>query len=126
VPGLEHRQAAQPQAAERELDWTNGLDFEVAVVGDRIPDDVEWLFWVGCAASLDDRARRTTRAIASVLHAADVKFAVLGPRESCTGDPARRMGNEYLFQELLGRLVAEGHLVPQHPLTAKLTYHDQP
>jgi Fe-S oxidoreductase len=68
------------------------------VVGDRIPDDVEYLYWVGCAAALEDRARRTARAIAGLLHRAGVRFAVLGPRESCTGDPARRLGNEYLYQ----------------------------
>ncbi|MCW3020075.1 MAG: protein of unknown function cysteine-rich region domain protein [Solirubrobacterales bacterium] len=82
------------------LDWTSGLDFEIPVVTDTIPDDVEWLYWVGCAGSLDDRAKRATAATATVLHAAGVKFAVLGPRESCSGDPARRMGNEYLFQEM--------------------------
>ena len=86
--------------ADARLDWASGLDFDVPVVTGPIPGDVEWLYWVGCAGSLDDRARRTTQAIARVLHAAGVKFAVLGPRESCTGDPARRMGNEYLFQEM--------------------------
>ncbi len=80
------------------LDWTKSLDFEVPVVTDTIPDDVEYLFWVGCAGALDERARRTTQAIARLLHTAGVSFAVLGPKESCTGDPARRLGNEYLFQ----------------------------
>jgi Fe-S oxidoreductase len=80
------------------LAWTEGLEFEVPVVGDRIPDDVEYLYWVGCAAALEDRARKTARAIARLLHQAGVRFAVLGPRESCTGDPARRLGNEYLYQ----------------------------
>ena len=80
------------------LDWTKSLDFEVPVVTDTIPDDVEYLFWVGCAGALDERARRTTQAIARLLHTGRVSFAVLGPKESCTGDPARRLGNEYLFQ----------------------------
>jgi Fe-S oxidoreductase len=80
------------------LEWTKGLDFEVPVVSGTIPDDVEYLFWVGCAGALDERARRTTQAIAKLLHRAGVSFAVLGPKESCTGDPARRLGNEYLFQ----------------------------
>jgi Fe-S oxidoreductase len=84
--------------AGQRLAWTEGLDFEVPVVGDRIPDDVEYLYWVGCAAALEDRARRTARAVAGLLHRAGVRFAVLGPRESCTGDPARRLGNEYLYQ----------------------------
>ena len=56
------------------------------------------LFWVGCAGSFDDRAKRITKAIARILHAADVPFAVLGSEESCTGDPAKRAGNEFLFQ----------------------------
>jgi Fe-S oxidoreductase len=61
---------------------------------------VEYLFWVGCAGSLEDRARKTTRAIATLLHTAGVRFAVLGPAETCTGDPARRMGNEFVFSML--------------------------
>jgi Fe-S oxidoreductase len=61
---------------------------------------VEYLFWVGCAGALEDRARKTTKAIASLLHTAGVKFAVLGPAETCTGDPARRIGNEFVFSML--------------------------
>ncbi len=59
------------------------------VVDGTIEPDVEYLFWVGCAGALEDRARKTTKAIASLLHTAGVKFAVLGPAETCTGDPAR-------------------------------------
>jgi len=80
------------------LSWTQGLGFEVPVVTGKLPDDVEWLYWVGCAGALEDRAKRTTRSIATLLHRAGVSFAVLGPRESCSGDPARRLGNEYLYQ----------------------------
>jgi Fe-S oxidoreductase len=80
------------------LEWTESLGFEVPVVSGTIPDEVEYLFWVGCAGALDERARKTTQTIARLLHRAGVKFAVLGPNESCTGDPARRLGNEYLFQ----------------------------
>ena len=58
----------------------------------------EVLFWVGCAGSFDDRARKITKAFVRILNAAKVKFAVLGTEESCTGDPARRAGNEFLFQ----------------------------
>jgi Fe-S oxidoreductase len=58
----------------------------------------EYLYWVGCASSFDERARRTAESTAKLLQAAGVEFAILGPRESCTGDPARRMGNEYVFQ----------------------------
>ncbi|MDQ1694722.1 MAG: hypothetical protein QOJ03_75 [Frankiaceae bacterium] len=87
-------------SANSRLEWTEGVDFEIPVVTDHIPDDIEWLYWVGCAGALDDRARRSTQAIARVFNAAGVKFAVLGPQETCTGDPARRIGNEYLFQEM--------------------------
>jgi heterodisulfide reductase subunit D len=58
----------------------------------------EILFWVGCAGSFDDRARKITRAVAAILHEVGMKFAVLGTEESCTGDPAKRAGNEFLFQ----------------------------
>ena len=56
------------------------------------------LFWVGCAGSFDDRAKKITKAFVRILHKANVKFAVLGAEESCTGDPAKRAGNEFLFQ----------------------------
>ena len=58
----------------------------------------EILFWVGCAGSFDDRYKRVTRAFITILNAANIKFAVLGNEETCTGDPARRAGNEFLFQ----------------------------
>ena len=61
-------------------------------------ETAEVLFWLGCAGSFDDRAKRITKAIARILHAAEVPFAVLGAEESCTGDPAKRAGNEFLFQ----------------------------
>jgi Fe-S oxidoreductase len=83
----------------KRLDWTQSLDFEIPVVTDTIPDDIEYLYWVGCASALDERARKGAQATARMLRRAGVSFAVLGPKESCTGDPARRLGNEYLFQE---------------------------
>jgi len=85
------------------LDWTKDLGFEVPVVGDdadKVPDDVDYLFWVGCAGALEDRSKKTTQAVAELLHTAGVKFMVLGPGESCSGDPARRLGNEFVFQML--------------------------
>ncbi|GIJ62189.1 Fe-S oxidoreductase [Virgisporangium aurantiacum] len=156
------------------LEWMKDLPFTVRVLGDdgtdRIPEDVDYLLWVGCAGSLDDRAKRTTRTVAELLDTAGVSFMVLGGGETCTGDPARRMGQELLFQEkaqqnvatlneagvrrivvtcahcfnalaneypqlggnyevmhhtqLLARLVAEGRLVPAHPVDATVTYHD--
>jgi Fe-S oxidoreductase len=87
-------------SANARMEWTEGVGFDIPVVTDHIPDDIEWLYWVGCAGALDDRARRSTQAIARVFDAAGVKFAILGSQESCTGDPARRIGNEYLFQEM--------------------------
>ncbi len=83
----------------KRTEWTEALDFDIPVVTDVIPDDIEWLYWVGCAGALDERARKATQATARLLHQAGVSFAILGPRESCTGDPARRIGNEYLYQE---------------------------
>jgi Fe-S oxidoreductase len=81
-------------------DWTKGLDFEVRRVAGEIPDDVEYLFWVGCAGALEDRAKKVTKAVAELLHTAGVEFAILGTGETCTGDPARRIGNEFVFQML--------------------------
>ncbi len=83
----------------KRLEWAESLDFEIRVYeGDKIPDDVQYLYWVGCAGALDDTAKRTARAVATLLHEAGVEFMVLGEAESCTGDPARRMGHEFLFQ----------------------------
>ncbi len=84
------------------LAWTEGLSFNIRVIGpgQTIPDDVEYLYWVGCAGASDDRARHTTRAFAELLNLAGVSFAVLGPQETCTGDPARRIGNEFVYQML--------------------------
>jgi Fe-S oxidoreductase len=84
-------------------DWAAELEVRVLEPGDAPP---EYLYWVGCASSFDERARRTAEATAKLLQAAGVEFAILGPRESCTGDPARRMGNEYVFQALAEQNVA--------------------
>jgi Fe-S oxidoreductase len=79
-------------------DWTKGLDFHVPRVAE--VDDFEYLFWVGCAGAFEDRAKKTTRAVATLLHEAGVNYAILGEGETCTGDPARRIGNEFVFQML--------------------------
>ncbi len=83
-------------------DWISEVDFEVRVFGmdgeDEIPSDVDYLFWVGCAGAYEDRAKQTTKNVAELMHIAGVNFMVLGEGETCTGDPARRAGNEFLFQ----------------------------
>ena len=81
--------------------WISEVDFPVRVFGaegeETIPDDVEWLFWVGCAGAFEDKAKKTTKAVAELLHMAGVNFMVLGDAETCNGDTARRAGNEFLY-----------------------------
>ena len=100
LKNLENKGDPWGMGANRRGDWMTELDFDVPVVGGKIGDDVEYLFWVGCAGALEDRARKTTKAIATLLYTAGVSFAVLGPAETCTGDPARRIGNEFVFSML--------------------------
>jgi Fe-S oxidoreductase len=82
--------------------WADGLGVRVLQPGDPAPDV---LFWVGCAPAFDERARQGAVSTAKLMLAAGVDFAILGPREACTGDPARRMGDEYTFQRLAGENV---------------------
>ncbi|MFE0628866.1 (Fe-S)-binding protein [Streptomyces sp. NPDC058864] len=93
---------------KQRLAWVKEVDFEVPVVGEDIEDltEVEYLYWVGCAGSLEDRAKKTTKAFAELLNIAGVKFAIMGGEENCTGDSARRLGNEFLFQQLGAENVA--------------------
>ncbi len=92
----------QPPASR--LDWTRGLAFDVPIVADVAAAgklaELDVLYWVGCAAAFDERNRKVARAFATCLDAAGLNFAVLGQEESCTGDPARRMGNDYVYQML--------------------------
>ncbi|CAG7571392.1 Fe-S oxidoreductase [Barrientosiimonas humi] len=103
---LENKQNPWGMSARARMDWAKDLPFDVKVIGGagsnavESATDVEWLFWVGCAGAYEDRAKKTTRAVAELLHTAGVEFAVLGDGETCTGDPARRAGNEMLFQML--------------------------
>jgi Fe-S oxidoreductase len=101
IEGPSENPWAQPSSAR--TDWVGDLDVRVLEPGDPAP---EVLFWVGCAGAFDERARETTRSIARLLTAAGVDWAILGPRERCTGDPARRIGHEYLFQMLAERNVS--------------------
>jgi Fe-S oxidoreductase len=92
------------QPPSTRTDWTRGLPFEVPTVAALAAEDrlgeIEVLYWVGCAAAFDERNRKVARAFATCLNAAGIRFAILGQEESCTGDPARRMGNDYVFQML--------------------------
>ncbi len=100
LKNLENKGNPWGMGAKARLDWTQGLDFDVPVLGQDVEDlsEVDYLYWVGCAGALEDRAKKTTRAFAELLHIAGVSFAVLGEAEACSGDPARRLGNEFVFQ----------------------------
>ncbi|NUP67359.1 MAG: (Fe-S)-binding protein, partial [Nonomuraea sp.] len=92
VKNLENKGNPWGMSEMKRADWIEELDFEVELIDEKMPEDTEYLFWVGCAGALEDRAKKTTKAVAELLHIAGVKFAVLGPMEACTGDPARRLG----------------------------------
>ena len=100
--GLENKGNPWNMSATARMDWAKGLDFDVPVVGEDLEslESVDWLFWVGCAGAYEDRAKKTTRAVAELLDMAGISFGVLGNGETCTGDPARRAGNEFVFQGL--------------------------
>ncbi|ORV36150.1 heterodisulfide reductase-related iron-sulfur binding cluster [Mycobacterium conspicuum] len=93
-------------AADR-TNWISEVDFDVPVYGEDVDsfDGYEYLFWVGCAGAYDDKAKKTTKAVAELLAIAGVKYLVLGTGESCNGDSARRSGNEFLFQQLAQQAV---------------------
>ena len=98
---LENKGNPWGQNQSARMDWAKGLDFAVPQLeSETLPDDVEYLYWIGCAGAFDDNARKTVRATAELLHHAGVKYVVLGDGETCTGDPARRSGNEFVFQLL--------------------------
>jgi Fe-S oxidoreductase len=97
---LENKGNPWGQNQRERLDWTKKLDFEVNLFDGELAPEVEYLFWIGCAGAFDDGAKRTVQATAELLHRAGVTYVVLGPEETCTGDPARRSGNEFLFQML--------------------------
>jgi Fe-S oxidoreductase/nitrate reductase gamma subunit len=96
--GMETNGNPWNMSAAARADWAK--DLPVATMGQAEGKDIEVLFWVGCAGSYEDRAKRVSRALVELLDAAGVSFAILGNEETCTGDSARRLGNEYLFQML--------------------------
>ena len=100
--GLENKGNPWNMSPNARMDWAKDLPFQVKQVGVDVEslDEVDWLFWVGCAGAYEDRAKKTTRAVAELLNEAGVRFAVLGDGETCSGDPARRAGNEFVFQQL--------------------------
>ncbi|MEV7169986.1 (Fe-S)-binding protein [Streptomyces sp. NPDC093224] len=89
-------------AKKQRVEWTKEVDFEVPIIGKDAEDlsEFDYLYWVGCAGALEDRAKKTTKAFAELLNMAGVKFAIMGGDEKCTGDSPRRLGNEPLFQQL--------------------------
>ncbi|ORW93771.1 (Fe-S)-binding protein [Mycolicibacter terrae] len=99
---LENKGNPWGQNASERTAWIDELNFDIPVYGQDVEsfDGFEYLFWVGCAGAYEDKAKQTTKAVAELLAAAGVKFLVLGTGETCTGDPARRSGNEFLFQQL--------------------------
>ncbi|MGE5277977.1 MAG: (Fe-S)-binding protein, partial [Acidobacteriota bacterium] len=96
--GMETNGNPWGMAAASRADWAK--DLPVVTMAEAEGKNVEVLFWVGCAGSYEDRAKKVSRALVELLHAAGVSFAILGTEETCNGDSARRMGNEYLFQML--------------------------
>ena len=96
--GMETNGNPWGMAAAARADWARGLP--VATMAEAKGKNIEVLFWVGCAGSYEDRAKRVSKALVEILSEAGVSFAILGTEETCTGDSARRMGNEYLFQTL--------------------------
>ena len=86
------------QSTDSRLAWAEPLPFAVPTVEEN--PDYEYLLWVGCAGAFNPDAQRTVRALATIMHEAGVSFAILGEAETCTGDSARRAGNEYLFWEM--------------------------
>jgi len=96
---LENSSNPWGQSQSERADWAKDLGVKV-LEGGPAP---EYIYWVGCAGSFDERARKISQAVVRVLQEAAIPFAILGPRELCNGDPARRIGNEYLYQELARR-----------------------
>ncbi len=96
---LENSSNVYGMSQQQRADWRDGVDFPVPILGVDV-DSAEYLYWVGCAGSFDERNRKVTLSTARLLHEAGLDFAILGPQELCTGDPARRSGNEYVFQGL--------------------------
>jgi Fe-S oxidoreductase len=102
--GIENQGNPWGLAQEKRADWAEGLEIpQMAEVEN--PEDLDVMYWVGCAGSYDERNQRVSRSFASLMKQAGVKFGILGVEEMCTGDPARRLGNEYLYATIAGQNV---------------------
>jgi Fe-S oxidoreductase len=119
---LENKGNPWGQNARNRLDWTKNLDFEVPLFDGELAPETEYLYWIGCAGAFDDKAQKTVRATAELLHRAGVNYVVLGTDESCTGDPARRSGNEFLFQMMAAQTkeLLDGVFEGREPGTRKI------
>jgi Fe-S oxidoreductase len=95
---LENKGNPWGQNNKDRMQWAKSLDFEVPIFDGELAPETEYLYWIGCAGAFDDKAQKTVQATAELLHRAGVNYVVLGTEEGCTGDPARRSGNEFLFQ----------------------------
>ena len=104
---LENKGNPWGQNSKDRTNWIDEVDFDVPVYGQDVEsfEGYEYLFWVGCAGAYEDRAKKTTKAVAELLATAGVKYLVLGEGETCNGDSARRSGNEFLFQQLAAQNV---------------------
>ena len=104
---LENKGNPWGQNSKDRTNWIDEVEFDVPVYGKDVEsfEGYEYLFWVGCAGAYEDRAKKTTKAVAELLATAGVKFLVLGEGETCNGDSARRSGNEFLFQQLAAQNV---------------------
>ncbi|HLU42240.1 MAG TPA: (Fe-S)-binding protein [Microthrixaceae bacterium] len=97
--GMENSGNPWGMSQSERADWAKDLD-GIKIIDGGDPLESEYLYWVGCAGSFDDKNKKVTQAVAKLLQRANVSFSILGPAENCTGDPARRSGNEYIFQML--------------------------
>ena len=98
--GMEGQGNPWGMGSNRRAEWCADLGVRTAASVKEAAENFEWLFFVGCAGSFDERQKKVSRAIVSILQAANVDFVILGDEETCNGDSARRLGNEYLFQSL--------------------------
>ncbi len=119
---LENKGNPWGQNNSSRMDWAKDLPFDVPEFDGELAAETEYLFFVGCAGAFDDNAKKTIRAVAELLHIAGVDYVVLGKEESCTGDPARRSGNEFLFQMMAAQTkeMLDGVFEGREPGTRKI------